>query len=368
MKRWAWVDISTSAIEQNVRTLVDTVAPAAVWAVVKANGYGHGSVATANAALAGGAQGLCVALVQEGLELRAAGIRDVPILVLSEQPGDEAPMAIAAGLTATVYSKRAVDELAAAGARQHPVHIKVDTGMRRVGVRPAEAIELADYVAASPAVALEGVFTHLAVADEPTNGFTSEQLAQFNDVLAELATAGHQPRLVHAANSAAALTRPESRFGLVRAGIAIYGLAPSTEVAPLCTSLEPALTLRARVSFVKRVRAGEGVSYGLRSKLATDTNLATLPLGYADGVPRRLFQVGGEALIGGKRRSIVGVVTMDQLMVDCGDDPIAVGDEAILIGSQGSERITVDDVAQQLGLLNYEVVTGLSPRLERRHL
>ena len=365
MKRWAWVQVSTGAIEHNVSELASMVAPAQLWAVVKANGYGHGAAVSARAALAGGAQGLCVALVQEGVELREAGI-DAPILVLSEQPGETATIAISNRLTSTVYSADAVAAIAAAGGRLHSVHMKVDTGMRRVGVAIEDAVALANLIAASPAVTLAGVFTHLAVSEEVNNNFTRVQLERLDSTLAALAKAGHQPPVVHAANSAGAILHPAARRDVVRTGIAIYGLAPSPDIAHKCASLLPALSLHARVSFVKRVRAGEGISYGLRHVFERDATVATLPLGYADGLPRRFGAVGGEVLLGGIRRPVVGVVTMDQLMIDCADAPVSVGDHAVLIGRQGDDEITVDDWARHLGTINYEVVCGLSPRLERR--
>lgn len=363
--RWAWVEVSASAIEHNVRELAAISAPAGVWAVVKANGYGHGAVTAARASLAGGAQGLCVALVQEGVELRDDGI-DAQILVLSEQPAETAAAAIANGLTSTVYSADGVAAIAAAGGQLHPVHMKIDTGMRRVGVAINDAVALADVIAASPAVKLAGVFTHLAVAEETDSDFTRVQLERLDVALVSLTKAGYRPPLVHAANSAGAILHPAARRDFTRPGIAIYGLAPSPEIAHLCTSLRPALSLHARVAFVKRVRAGDGISYGLRHVFDRETTVATLPLGYADGVPRRFGAAGGEVLLGGVRRPVVGVVTMDQLMVDCGDAPVAVGDPAVLIGRQGNEEITVGDWAQRLGTINYEVVCGLTPRLERR--
>jgi alanine racemase len=270
-----------------------------------------------------------------------------------------------------VYSRAGVAAFAEAGGRMHPVHMKIDTGMRRVGVATRDAVALADMIAASPAVSLAGVFTHLAVSEELDNNFTRIQLDRFNAAVAALTAAGHKPPVVHAANSAATIVHPDTRYDLTRTGIAIYGLAPSPGIAHLCGSLRPALSLQARVAFVKQVRAGEGISYGLHHVFAHDTTVATLPLGYADGVPRRLGLVGGEVLLGGVRRSIVGVVTMDQLMVDCGpslkgDVPVTVGDHAVLIGRQGDDEITVAEWAQRLGMIEYEVVCGLSPRLERR--
>ena len=365
MSRWAWAEVSAAAIEHNVRQIAATVAPAQVWAVVKANGYGHGAVPAARAAQAGGARGLCVALVQEGVELRAAGI-DGPILVLSEQPPAMVALAVQHHLALTIYSAAQVDELAALGATKHPVHLKVDTGMRRVGAAAHDAVALADAIAASPAVLLDGVFTHLAVADEPENPFTEQQLDRFDEVLDALRAAGHQPPHVHAANSAGALAHPRARYGLVRAGIAIYGISPGAGVDHLCAELRPAFSLHARVGHVKRVQAGERISYGLRHTFERDTTVATLPLGYADGVPRRLHAVGGTVLIGGHHRPIVGVVTMDQLMVDCSDDEVNVGDDAVLLGHQGAQSISPAEWATALDTIAYEIVCGISARVERR--
>ena len=277
MSRWAWAEVSAAAIEHNVRVVAQAAAPAQVWAVVKADGYGHGAVLAARAAVAGGAQGLCVALVQEGVALREAGI-ELPILVLSEQPEASLEAAVRHRLAVAVYSDEQISALTAYGASNHPVHLKIDTGMRRVGAAEHQAVGLADTIAASPAVQLEGVFTHLAVADEPENPFTDHQLDRFDVVLASLAAAGHHPQLVHAANSAGALAHPRSRYDMVRAGIVVYGISPGAGVDHLCTDLRPALSLHARVSHVKRLAAGEGISYGLRHTFERDTTVATLPL------------------------------------------------------------------------------------------
>jgi alanine racemase len=226
---------------------------------------------------------------------------------------------------------------------------------------------LAAAIADSAAVHLAGFCTHLAVADEPANPYNAAQLEAFEDLLTALTVAGHHPPLVHAANSAAILAHPASHFNLVRAGIAIYGLSPGVALDRQAASLRPALTLRARVAHVKQVRAGDQISYGLRHRFDRETTVATLPLGYADGVPRRLFACGGEVLIGGRRRPIVGAVTMDQLMVDCGSDRVVVGDEAVLIGTQGGESISVNEWAERLDTIGYEVVCGISARIDRRY-
>ncbi len=374
--RWAWVEVDLDAVRHNVGVLHRTVAPSGVWAVVKANGYGHGAVDVAVAALDAGAEGLCVALVHEGVELRAAGV-DAPILVLSEQPLVLADDMVRYRLMATVYTPTFAAALANA-ARAHdvtgvPVHLKIDTGMQRVGVPPGRTDEVLTAIAdESPALRLVGVFTHLAMADEPDDDFTSVQLARFDDAVAASAAAGAidaSELLLHVANSAGALAHPGARQSFVRAGIAIYGISPGPGVDHLCDELRPALALKARVSHVKPVAAGSAISYGQRHRFEHDTTVATVPIGYADGVPRRLWSAGGGVLIGGRRRPIVGVVTMDQLMVDVGSSPVEVGDEVVLIGAQdgpdGVQRIRAEEWADQLDTIGYEIVCGLGSRLPR---
>jgi alanine racemase len=244
--------------------------------------------------------------------------------------------------------------------------VKVDTGMHRVGAAPADVLALVEHVAAcAPAVRLTGLFTHLAVADEPADPYTAGQLAAFDRVLAQLPPGRLDGVVTHAANSAGGLAHPDSRRSFVRAGIAVYGVSPGPHVDHLAAGLRPVLALRARVSFVKRLEAGARLSYGLRHTLPVAANVATVPLGYADGVGRGLSNVG-EVLIGGRRRKIIGTVTMDQLMVDCGDDPVQPGDEVVLIGRQGDEQVTAEEWAQLLGTIGYEIVCGIGPRVPRR--
>jgi alanine racemase len=357
----AWVEVDLGAIAHNVAVLRGLVAPSALWAVVKANGYGHGAVEVARTAVEAGATGLCVATVDEGVALRAAGIV-APVLVLAEPASSRYGDAAAAGLAVALYSDAGID---AASTAALGVHLKVDTGMHRVGAEPADAVRLAARIVASPSLRLDAVWTHLAIADEPDDPYTAGQLAAFDRTLADLAAAGVEVPLVHAANSAAGLAHPAARLDLVRAGIAIYGIPPSAALAPHCRELCPALSVRSRVTHVQRRRAGDRISYGLRHRFATDTTVATVPAGYADGVPRRLATTGGSVLIGGRHRAIVGVVTMDQLMVDCGDDDVTRGDEVVLIGRQGDATITADDWATRLDTIGYEIVTGLGPRLPR---
>jgi alanine racemase len=366
----AWADVDLGAVAHNVRALRQHVAPARLCAVVKADGYGHGAVPAAQAALGAGADWLAVAQVHEAAALRGAGI-DAPLLVLSEPRAEELEVAVGLEARLTVYSAEMVAALADTARRLDApavnVHLKVDTGMRRVGIEPGDVLALAKAIVESPHLELEGVLTHMPVADEPGNPFTAEQVARFDAVLDELRGAGIEPPLRHAANSAAALAVPAARYDLVRCGIAIYGLPPAPVLDGI-VDLRPALSLVSEVSFVKQVPAGQGVSYGQRQQTARDTVVATVPIGYADGVFRSLPLAGAEVLIHGQRRPMIGVVTMDQLMVDCGPGAdVRPGDDVVLLGAQGTERITPDEWAARLGTISYEVVCAIGPRVERRY-
>jgi alanine racemase len=368
--RWAWAEVHTGLISHNVAIVAQRTAPVQVWAVVKANGYGHGAIQVANAALAGGATGLCVAIVDEGVALRRAGIT-APILLLSEQPPELSDLIVGYQLTPTVTTTRGAAVLAASAAAADQtikVHIKVDTGMHRVGVAPNETVSLASFVSSYESLSIEGIYTHFAVADDPSNPANAEQLSAFNTVLDDLSSRGINPPLVHAANSAAALANEPSRFTMVRLGIAMYGLRPGPGVAELCGGLIPAMSLKARVSAVRWVEAGEAVSYGLVRPLAKGSLIATVPIGYADGVPRALGRTNIQVLLNGVPRSFAGTITMDQLMIDCeSDSSVMVGDEVVLIGKQGEHSVTADDWAKALGTIGYEIVCGISPRIFRRY-
>ncbi len=368
--RPAWAEIDLPAVADNVRTLAGLAAPARLCAVVKADGYGHGAVPVARTAIAAGASWLAVALAEEGAALRDAGI-EAPILVLSEAQPAELELVARFGLTPTVYTAAGIDAAAKAAAAyarggRLPVHLKVDTGMHRVGAEPSSAVGLASMIAGRHELTFAALWTHCPVAEEPDNPFTAMQLDRFADVVAGLDAVGLRPPMLHAANSAAAIAFPASRLDMVRCGIALYGLAPAPALAR-SVPLRPAMRVKATVSLVKRVAAGEGISYGLRHRFERATNVATVPIGYADGVRRRLGAVGGEVLIRGRRRRITGVVTMDQLMVDCGDDLVDAGDEVVLIGKQGDDEIPADEWAERLGTINYEIVCGIGPRVPRRY-
>jgi alanine racemase len=376
--RPAWAEIDLAAITHNAGVLARLVHPARLCAVVKAHGYGHGGPAVAKAAQAGGASGLAVALVDEGMELRQYGVHG-PILLLSECSTDAVETVVAHGLRATLYSTGAIEHFGRAAAKlghEIPVHIKVDTGMHRVGAPPDEIPALVRAVSDDPLLRVEGLWTHLPVADGESaddRAFTLGQLAAFDDVVAALArTLGAAPDVLHAANTAGAIAFPTARYGMVRCGIGLYGYLPGPAVrtafdaASGGEALRPALSLRARVVSVRTLEAGERPSYGRLRPLSHRGVVATVPIGYADGVPRALFSHGASVLIGGHRRPLAGMVTMDQIVVDCGEDgSVAPGDEVVLLGRQGDEEITADEWAALLGTISYEVLCGIGPRVPR---
>ncbi|GAA5146979.1 alanine racemase [Pseudonocardia eucalypti] len=361
--------VDLAAIEHNVRYLASTAAAsgAAMMAVLKADGYGHGAVPVARAALRAGATWLGVCTMGEALALRAGGIT-APVLSWLDLPDDDYRPAVAEGVDLSVASVRQLAAVRlAAGRADRParIHLKIDTGLSRNGSAAADWPELVDAAAKAAAdgsVEVLAVWSHLAHGDEPANP-TLDAQAQRLDAAWRVATEAGLNPIRHIANSAATMTRPDLHYDLVRAGIAVYGLDPlGRPVAD--TPLRPAMTFRARVALVKRVPAGEGVSYGHEWSTPAETTLALLPVGYADGVPRRLGSrpsgVGGmRVLIGGRSRPVVGRVCMDQVMVDCGDYPVAEGDEAVLFGPGDRGEPTAQDWADALGTIHYEIVTGL---------
>ena len=368
--RPAWVEVNLDAIAANVRALLAAVAPAQLMAVVKADAYGHGAVPVARAALGAGAAWLGVALVEEALELREAGIT-APVLVLSEPHPDAAEACAAHGVAVTICTREGVAAFGAAGRRLgRPVaaHLKVDTGMHRQGCAPAELPELAAAALAEPGLAPEGLWSHFAVADDPEQeATTAEQVAAYRKALAAAARVGFTPRWRHLANSAGATLRGDARFDLVRCGIEVYGLAPSArQREEVRARLRPALALRAAVSALRTVEAGEGVSYGHCWRAPRRTRIATLPVGYADGV-RRGLSGRIQARLAGRCVPQVGTVTMDQLMLDVGELEVAVGEVATLLGDPARGEPGVGEWADLLGTIDYEVVCGLSRRLPRTY-
>lgn len=372
-RRPAWAEVDLSALARNTASLSRLVAPSALCAVVKADGYGHGARTVAPTLLASGATSLGVALVDEGMELRDDGI-SAPILLLSEAPATSLPDAISAGLTLSVGSLRGAHELvhAASSARPLPVHVKVDTGMHRQGVEPAGLREVLE-VLREGAVPVGALWTHFPVADGETAEaaeFTRGQLDALRAAVDKCAGLLAPEVVLHAANTAAALTLPEARLDLVRIGLGCYGYLPTAAMGDVLARaglapLEPVLSLKARVVAVRDLPAGSRPSYGRRRALPADARVATVPLGYADGVPRALLDGDAHVLVRGRRRPLAGVVTMDQVLVDCGADPVEVGDEVVLLGRQGDEAITADEWATALGTISWEVLCGIKQRVPK---
>lgn len=368
-QRMVWAEVDLGAIRHNAGVMASRSAPGELCAVVKANGYGHGLVPVAEAALEGGATSLAVALIEEGAQLRDAGRRE-PILVLSEPTAEAMADVVGLDLIPTIYTSEGLVAVAKAVARSGrqtplPVHLKVDTGMHRVGATGAVAVELAVAARSLSEIVVQGLWTHLAVADEPGNTFTDDQCRRFQSVVTTLSRMGVLPPVRHVCNSAGVIMGAAPDSGLTRCGIALYGVAPSLALFGMA-DLRPALSLRARVSYAKDVAAGEAVSYGLGYRCDGLTRVATVPVGYADGVPWRLGTTGGMVLVGGKRRPIAGRVTMDQILVDCGSDhSVGPGEEVVLIGTQGDESVDAWDWASRVGTIAYEVLCGIGPRVQK---
>jgi alanine racemase len=366
--------VDVGSIERNCARLAAIAAPARLCAVVKADGYGHGALAAARAALAGGAAWLAVATAEEAAELRADGI-DGPLLVMGALSEPELDVALAARADIVAWREEFVAAVAAR-ARRSPaaatnpgpdvgVHVKLDTGMGRLGTRdPEEATRVAEAVAAADGLRLAGAMTHFATADEDDPGFMHQQLLAFRPWASALAGA-HPGLLVHAANSAAALREPAARFDLVRCGIAVYGMDPFHR-DPAAHGLEPALELVSYVAEVKRCLPGQSAGYGRRFVADRETWIGTIPIGYGDGVRRDLTN-NADVLVDGRRVPLVGTVSMDNITVDLGPDPPPPGAEAVLIGTRGGERLLAEDMAARLGTINYEVTCGISARVPREH-
>ncbi len=353
--------VDLGAIERNCARLAAIAAPARLCAVVKADGYGHGAVPAARAAQAGGAHWLAVATADEAAGLRAGGI-DGPLLIMGALSAAELTVALRARADVVVWRQEHVAALDA-----HPdaegagVHVKLDTGMGRLGTRDAaEAARVAAAVAASPRLRLAGLMTHFATADgDPA--FAREQLARF---LPWAATVGGDP-LLHAANSAATLGIPESRLGMVRCGIAVYGMDPFG-ADPARHGLAPALELRSYLAEVKPIAPGESAGYGRRFVAGAPTWIGTVPVGYGDGV-RRALSDGCDVLVDGRRVPVVGTISMDNLTVDLGPEPPERGAEVVLLGAQGGERVLAEEWARRLGTINYEITCGIGPRVPREY-
>jgi alanine racemase len=362
--RPTWINIDLDALAHNVRRLRD-IAQVPLMLVLKADAYGHGAIRVAHTAQAHGAAVLAVATLGEARTLREAEIA-APILVLGYTPPWQAPEALSLGAACTLFDWETAEVLAAAGqAAGLPatVHVKVDTGMGRLGLHPAEVVDFMRALAALPGLRVEGLYTHFATADSADEAFARLQLARFQDVLAALDATGLRPPLIHAANSAALLRFPAARFDMVRPGLACYGLDPAPET-PLPPDFRPVLSFHSEVAQVKQVPAGAPLSYGGIFVTPRPSTIATIPVGYADGLRRA--PPWQAVLVSGRRAPIVGRICMDYALLDVTDIPgVQRGAPVTLIGAQGDAYIGADEVAAWLGTINYEVVTTLLPRVPR---
>jgi len=368
--RPTWAEINLEAIRHNVRQIRATVSPSTyVTAIVKANAYGHGAAKVSAAALAAGADFLGVALPEEGAELRENGFQ-VPILVIGLTLAEQAQLYLDYDLIATVSTLEMARALAEAARRvQRParVMVKIDTGMGRIGIRPERALSFFQELLAIPELEIKGIFTHLAKADSWDKTHAHQQLEQFLLVVSRLTAAGITLSWISAANSAAILDLARGHFNMVRPGIILYGLPPSPEMEKNSPFL-PAMQFKTKIVFLKQVQAGTSIGYGGTYTTTRETFIATLPVGYADGYSRDLSN-RASVLVGGRRCPVVGRVCMDQIMVDLGPSSDAqIGDEVVLFGRQGNEEITVTELANLAGTINYELVCAISSRVPRVYI
>jgi len=367
MPRPTIAEIDLDAIAFNVRQTRALVGPnVRICAAVKADAYGHGAVPVSRTILDAGAEMLGVATLEEALELREAGIR-APILLLQITPAGDIPEIVRNDVSAMVCSRdfasRLSDEALKAGTRIK-VHIKVDTGMGRVGIQAGETLGLARELAAMPGLEVEGMFTHFACADEEEQTFTHQQIDEFREVIRAVETSGIHIPFKHAGNSAGMLNVPESHFNMVRPGIMLYGLYDSGFVSRTPV-LRQALTLKTGIVFLKELPAGSTVSYGRTFTTTRRSLVATIPIGYADGYNRRLSNCG-HALVRGIRVPVIGRVCMDQAMLDVTDIPgVSIGDEVVLYGRQGNQEIAMEEIESILGTISYEIVCSISKRVPR---
>lgn len=361
-----WVTVDINAIRNNVQFILEHT-QTQVMAIVKANAYGHGTIPVALAAIEAGASWCGVARFSEALELRSANI-DCPILLLGYTPREQYEDMIVNQVSMTIWDPEQISWLSASADRAGQparVHIKVDTGMSRLGVQPEEVLDLALIAANTSNVQFEGIYSHFARADEANPAAADLQWDRFLGVLADLDSQNLRPPIVHNANSASSLTRPDTSLSLVRLGIAMYGLHPSDECV-LPGTFHPALSWKSILSQVKTLPPGRGVSYGHEYVTKGFERIGTIPVGYADGF-RRL--PGNQVLVGGKRVPVIGRVTMDQILVQLNKVPESKpGDEVVLIGRQGDEVISAEDVARIWGTINYEVTCAVGPRVPRLYI
>jgi alanine racemase len=366
MRRPTWAEVDLSAIRDNIRSIRARVGRhVKIMPAVKADAYGHGAVPVSRTCLEAGADALGVACVEEGIELREAGIR-APILILGCSEPEAADEIVRYDIASTCCDERFAKALSESAVRQGKtaaVHVKIDTGMGRIGVFPEDAAPFFQTVAALPGIALEGIFTHFACSDEADRSFTLYQISTFAKVVTALKRQGFTKLIAHASNSGGILGYPESDFDAVRPGIMIYGHYPSASV-PASVPVREALTLKSRIVFLKQVKAGNCVSYGRTCRLERNSIVATLPIGYADGYSRSLSNVG-EAVVRGFKVPVIGRVCMDQILIDVTDVPsVRLGDEVILYGG-GYDFLSVTKIAEKIGTISYELLCNIGKRVPR---
>lgn len=368
--RPAWIEITLSAIKENITSFRQIISDGAqIMGIIKADAYGHGAVRVAGALRQAGVKRFGVALLQEGIELRESGF-DEPVLILGYTPAEDFLLALRYGLTLTIYDYTQaayLDKSAGETGKPARVHIKIDTGMGRIGLQP-EGAAIGEIVRMFhlPHLVIEGIFSHLAWADNPASNFAQVQFARFREFLADLRKTGIEIGLEHIANSAATINYPSMHMDLVRIGLSLYGLYPDPQMAvnPRIV-LHPAMQVKAKLVHVKEVPEGTPLSYGCTFTTGRDSLIGTVPMGYADGIPRSLSNKG-DVLVRGRRCPIVGRICMDQFMVDLtGLEKAAVGDEVVFLGRQETEEITADEIAEKAGTISYEIVTRMSPRLPK---
>lgn len=372
MQRPAWAEINLTALAFNMREIRRITSPnAKIMAVVKANAYGHGIMGIAETVLHHGADMLGVATLGEAINLRERGFL-VPIMIFGYTPFEHARETVFYDLIQTVYTLKAAEVLSEEAARQKKVakiHVKVDTGMNRLGYLPGDdALRDIAHIARLPYINMEGIFTHFAVADIKDKNYTNRQLDVFLDFVDRLKKQGLEFPIRHAANSGGIIEFPEAHLDLVRPGILMYGYYPSDEVDESKLELIPVMTLKAKAAFIKSIPLGETISYGRKFTTTKETKVLTLPLGYADGIPR-LLSGKIDVLIRGQRVPSVGTICMDQFMVDVSEiDDINIGEEVVIFGRQNGHFIPVDEIAAKMGTINYEILCGISERIPRVYI
>lgn len=369
--RATWLELDRNALSNNLGALKCLLSPSTrLMAVIKGNAYGHGALAVAQTVVQAGADWLAVATPGEGLELRTQGIT-APILVLGYTPPWVVATALAQQLTLTVDGEETIEAIAAAAPSGQPahVHVKVNTGMNRLGIQPEAAPAFLRMLQRQSAIRAEGIFTHFATADQPESAFFQEQSQRFQEMLATLAAEQLRPPLAHAANSAATIHAPHTHFDMVRCGIALYGLHPDPLTAPLPASFRPVLCWKAQVVHLTALQAGDSVGYGRAFVAPHAMTVATIPVGYADGFPRTP-ESWPTVLLHGQEVPLVGRVCMDQAVIDVSgllaqDQQVSIGDEVVLLGRQGERCLTAEEIGRRTGTINYEVVSRILPRVPR---